>query len=126
MNLLNKEGKGFISGRIAGDVKFSKVGEKKYSRCSFGVITGKDEDIINVICWFELANVAKNFNKNDNVFCVINDRTEREYNGKVYVDHVADFVAKAGSISTPTPKAQAPADAKLEPIKDEDMDDLPF
>ncbi|MBQ9858482.1 MAG: hypothetical protein IJO77_05720 [Oscillospiraceae bacterium] len=85
----------FIAGS-AGNPKFARVGEKKTAKLTIGVLCGKNKDTTpiyaNVIAWGRMAESLCSVQKSDAVFAIAR-KEEREYNGKTYVDYIADYIS---------------------------------
>lgn len=92
-----KLGTGYIiSGNATKDAEYSVKGEKNTKITKFGVAVGQNEDgstkYANCVCFGRLAEYASAITKGTPV-CAIGRVETRDYNGKVYVDLICEWIS---------------------------------
>lgn len=84
-----------VVGKAIKDAEYKRVGSKDSPVTSFSLNVGKRKDtttiFVNCKAWYALAEHSFNISKGDTVI-VIGHTEEREYNGKTYVDLIAEWL----------------------------------
>lgn len=94
-----------VAGSATRDAELKLVGSKNTPLCTFGMAVGRDENdasiYVNVKSWRDLAEYAAGIRKGMPVFAA-GKVEEREYEGKVYKDLVAEFLMYLDHTPAPT------------------------
>lgn len=122
-----------LQGTATKDAEWAPVNDKPHAKVSIAAQTGPDGETIyvNLNGWRDRAEQVAEIAKRDSVLAV-GVLKRREYNGKLYYDLDADFVALSGAGLIDREGAsprQAPASgtsAEFEDMGDVDDGDLPF
>lgn len=119
-----------LAGRLIKDVEVKQVGEKQWKKATLAIAVGDkkegDDEIINVIAKFALAEYAGELRKGDNVAVIGTKEKPREYNGKTYQDYTASWLCKQPTAQCGDLRGEPTPPPKDPPYMQEIDESMPF